>query len=290
MSDHEVSWDAITRSEVSRRAFLTRMTAAGLGGAAMALLAGCGSGSEVINLKPNPSPTPTPTGFDPVNFPGIVGRNENEVVLNYALTLEILEADLYRQALNKASGRAATAALDPTSPASGLTGSYSLTVGNGAIASGLSGAAFLYLVQYAYVEAAHRDFLKVVLGSLGAPIAAANPHGYTASFGSDLSSIMNVIYTVEEEGTRAYLGAAGFMTDSTLLTNAAAIYSTECRHASAVAYVLGKDPGPVFMGGGDTNVIDGNQSANPSPYGENTFQYFRKPTQVLSDVAPFIVS
>ena len=280
-------FDQVMRSESSRRAFLTRMSAAGLGTAAAAFLAGCGSPNHTIPGTPTPTPTPG-TFFDPTNFPGIMGRSEDEVVLNFALTLEILEADLYRQALNIASGRAITAALDATAPPSGSLGAYTQKVSNGTISSALAGPAFLYLVQYAYVEAAHRDFLKTVLGSIGAPVSTPNPKGYTAPFGSTLSSIMTLIQAVEEEGTRAYLGAAGNITTPAYLTAAAAIYSTECRHASAVAYTIGKDSGPVY-GSGDYNVINNTQTPNPSPDSGNTFQYYRLPTQVLADVSGFFV-
>jgi hypothetical protein len=280
---------------MQRRAFLTRMTAAGLGSAAVALLSGCGSKSGNLYAVPTPTPTPTtPVGALPADFPGIPGRSADEVVLNFALTLEILEADLYRQALNAASGRALTTALDPTAPPSGSTGAYTQKVGNGSIASNLAFPAFLYLVQYAYVEAAHRDFLTVVLQSLGAPMVTPNPKGYTTGLNTsaiDLGAILGTILVAEEEGTRAYLGAAGFMNDPVLLTTAVAIYSTECRHAAAVNYVLGKDIGPHFMGS-DLNVVNGQNTPNPStiaPVSDNTFQYYRTPKTVLSDVQPFIV-
>src|ERR1700689_605923 len=43
---------------------------------------------------------------DPPNpFPNLRGRNVNEKIFNFALTLEYLESDLYRQALNVASGQ-----------------------------------------------------------------------------------------------------------------------------------------------------------------------------------------
>lgn len=273
-------FEKILACPVSRRTFLSRMSAAGLGSAAMTLLSGCGSGGGNGNGAAVAARA---------NFPGIPGRSIDEVVLNYALTLEILEADLYRQALNLASGRALNTPLDATPPPSGSTGGYTQAVGNGSIAGNLALPAFLYLVQYAYVEAAHRDFLRVVLQSIGAPVAQANAKGYTAPFGTTLSSIMDLLYAVEEEGTRAYLGAAGFIQNVTYLTTAVAIYSTECRHASAVAYVLGKDPGPVF-GAGDKRVSDGASAINAAPFSENTFNYYRDPKQVLSDVQPFIVS
>ncbi|MDX1933156.1 MAG: ferritin-like domain-containing protein [Capsulimonadales bacterium] len=274
------SFEELMRSPLQRRAFLTRMTAAGLGSAAVALLSGCGSRSGTLY----PSPF-----TDPTNFPGIPGRNADETVLNYALTLEILEADLYRQALNLASGRSVGTALDPTLPAGPTgTGSYRLAVSPGGIAADRVAPAFAYLVQYAYVEAAHRDFLQTALASLGAPVARPNAQGYRADFGTTLESILTVIYAIEETGVRAYLGAAGFMNDPQLLTTAVAIHSTEARHSGAVAYVLGLPVGPRYLGG-DRNALNQAQSPNPSPYGENTFQYYLEPRTVLQAVRPFIV-
>lgn len=266
----------IRQNPIARRDFLLRMGAAGLGASALALLQGCGGGSKDT------------ISFDSANFPGIPGRSADEVVLNFALTLEILEADLYRQALNLASGRPLSAPLDPTLPASGSTGAYSLAVGSGSINAKFTQAAFLYLVQYAYVEAAHRDFLQTALLSMNAPLVVANQKGYTAPLGNDLGSILTTLYAVEEEGTKAYLGAAGFMNDPTLLTTAVAIHSTEHRHSAAIAYVLGKDPGPVYASG-DKRVTDGAAAPNPAPYSENTFGYYRDPKTVLNDVQPFIV-
>jgi hypothetical protein len=287
----------VLQNPVSRRAFLARMSAAGLGGVAMTLLAGCGSGAgSRPNPNPNPSPTPTPGGsfFDPVNFPNIPGRNINEVVLNYALTLEILEADLYRQALNLASGRSINAALDPTLPTGPTgTGAYTRSISAGGLSGAAADAAFLYLVQFAYVEAAHRDFLDTALQSFGAPRATRNPAGYTAAFGNNLQSIMELLYVVEEVGVRAYLGAAGFMTinnatEVNLLTTAVAIHSTEARHSGAVGYILGKQPGPLFSGA-DRNPVNQVNSPNPAPFAENTFQYFLQPTDVLNTVQPFFL-
>ncbi|MGC4046447.1 MAG: ferritin-like domain-containing protein [Armatimonas sp.] len=270
----------IRRNPLARRDFLLRMGAAGLGAAALAVLQGCSGG--------NNDDFEGATGLDPVNFPNVAGRSADEIALNFALTAEILEADLYRQALNKASGRAATAPLDSSQPAAGTTGGYSLTVDNGSIDPTLSAAAFLYLVQYAYVEAAHRDFLTVTLQSLGAPVATRNPNGYKASFGDTLSSILTALYNVEEEGVRAYLGAAGYFTNPTLQTTAVAIYSTECRHAAALAYVLGKNVGPVHSGR-DLRVTDGVDGVYPNPSDENSLEYYRTPRTVLSDLQDYLV-
>lgn len=272
-------FDEILRSPVNRRAFLTRMSAAGLGAAAVALLAGCGSGRNVAE------PGTVPGILDPNNFPGIPGRNINEVVLNYALALEILEADLYRQALNRATGRALT------TPLASTASSYTQSVGNGSLSGPLAAAGFLYLVQYAYVEAAHRDFLRTTIQSLGGQPISANVRGYqfAAPLGSDLASILQAILPLEETGVRAYLGAAGFMTDFNLLTTAVAIHSTEARHSAAISYVLGVDPGPNYQPG-DKRVTDGATAPNPAPYSENTFQYYLDPPTVLTAIRPLIVT
>ena len=227
---------------VSRRVFLARMTAAGLGTAAAALLAGCGGSSN------NSGPTPGNSGVsglgvfaDAKNFPGIPGANENQVVLNYALTLETLEADLYRQALNIAAGQPITAAL----PA-GNANAYTQAVGNGTLTAAQAQAGFLYLQQFAYVEAAHRDFLRAFIPTLGGTPVPANAKGYAAPglvAGADLATILGVILVAEETGVSAYLGSAGFLTNQTLVQAASSIYSTESRHSAVINLTLGKITG-----------------------------------------------
>lgn len=294
---NETTYDLgeLRRNPVSRRAFFTRMTAAGLGIAAASLLAStniaCGGGDD--------DDDPNAGLFDPNNFPGVLGRSANEVVLNYALTLEILEADLYRQALNAASGRSLTAALD-AAPGGSSTGTYALNVGTGGLSGAAANAGFLYLVQYAFVEAAHRDFLRTALSSFGAPVTQPNSAGYQlpAGAGDNLKSILETIYAVEETGVRAYLGAAPFMSfasaqDKSLVTTAVAIHSTEARHSGAIAYVLGLNPGPVYSIPGvvtGKRVTDGATAPNSGTgVSEDTFQYYSDPAAVLSAVRPFIV-
>ena len=263
--------DDIMRNPVSRRSFITRMSAAGLGAAALSLVAaGCGGGGG--------NSTPVTPFADSANFPGIRGATEDEVVLNYALTLEILEADLYRQALNLASGRDLTTPLNPDSS----TYPASASISSGGLDAGSAAAGYLYLKQYAAVEAAHRDFLKAAILANGFTPVMPNPHGYTAPFGSDLKSILTLLRNVEETGVRAYLGAAGYLSTLGLIQTAATIYSTEARHSSALNYVLGLDTGPQPM--------PGDNKVTPNYPHPNTFEYYLTPTQVLTQVAPFFVS
>ncbi len=265
------------RDAVSRRTFLTRMAAAGLGTAAAALIAGCsGGGNNQNNTVGQTVTSPLGSFADPKNFPGIPGATENVVVLNYALTLETLEADIYRQVLNIAAGQPLTTPL----PANGGA-SYTQVVGNGSLSPALAQVGFLYLQQYSAVEAAHRDFLRAAITAAGATPVPANAKGYNIGLapGTDLGTLLTLIRTVEETGVTAYLGAAGFLTDAGLVQIAASIYSTEARHSAAINYVLGLDTGPTGAVGG----------AQPSPGAKNEFEYANSPTTVLNAVKPFFI-
>jgi hypothetical protein len=271
------------KDPVSRRTFLARMSAAGLGTAAVALLAGCGGSSN--NNGSSAGSGGLNSFADPVNFPGIPGPNVNIVVLNYALTLETLEADLYRQALNIASGK------DVNTPPPADPSTYSQAVGNGGLSSTLAAVGFLYLQQYSGVEAAHRDFLRAAISRAGATPVPANPKGYNAGLapGTDLKTILTLIRTVEEEGVRAYLGAAGFLTDLGLIQVASTIYTTEARHSAGVNYVLDLDAGPAPGSSASTSSdnfvvpVDGTKVSN------NTFELFKTPKQVLGDIKGFFI-
>jgi len=292
----------LLRDSVKRRAFLQRMGAAGLGFAAVGLLNGCNGNNDGNNGGPVLSGTATPggtangtatpggtasgtatpsatarPGIDQSNFPGIVGRNINEVVLNYALALENFEADIYRQSLNVASGLAVTTPFSATR-------NYSLRVPAGALAPTGQAAqdAFRLLRNITIVEPAHRDFLRTTLRSLGAPIQPPNPGGYQfpggALPGRDLRTILAQLLPIEENGPRAYLGAAPFLTTLGLIQTAGTIYSVECRQAASIADTLGRVPGPVRM------AFD--KGAAPVYPSEDTFEYFRSPSDVLTKIVP----
>ena len=265
------------KDAVSRRTFLARMTAAGLGTAAAALIAGCGGGGNSSSNTPGNGNGGTTTFADTTNFPGIPGGSEDVVVLNYALTLETLEADLYRQALNIAAGKDVGTPL----PADGGA-SYTQAVGNGGLDSGLAAVGFLYLQQYASVEAAHRDFLRAAISGAGATPVPANPNGYTIGLapGTDLMTILTLIRKVEETGVTAYLGAAGFLTNPVFVQVASSIFTTEARHSAGMNYILGLPTGPTGDVGGAQPVTD--KSADE-------FEFAQTPKAVLAGVRPFFL-
>jgi hypothetical protein len=285
--------DDLLRDPVSRRAFLARMGAAGLGAAAAALIAGCG-GSGGNSGAPAGTQTPgagLTTYADQANFPNIPGQTEDLVVLNYALTLETLEADLYRQALNVAAGK------DIATPLPASTAGYTLVAGTGGLTAPQAAAGFAYLQQYALVEAAHRDFLRAAIPTLGGTAQPANPRGYSAAAqglqaGANLATLLNVILLAEETGVSAYLGAAGFLTNPALVQAASAIYSTESRHSATINLSLGNvDPGAIGAPG-PSGKFGGTQPL-PSGVGgvlPGTAEYAQTPAQVLAKIQPFFVS
>lgn len=300
-----LNFDDIATNRVGRRDFLAKL---GIGVAGVAALSvGCGApdatnpGNGNANDGGGTRPgttTGTTTGattggapgsttggtqttyFDAANFPGVPGRSENGVVLNFALTLELLESNLYAQALNLASGRDQYADLDPAGP-----GAYTRAVGRGSIATEeKANIGFNTLAQNAYIERSHAEFITNTLIALGETPVGPNPNGYVANFGTDLSTILTVVRTLEEEGTRAYLGGSKFITDLNTLQAAATIYTTEARHAGAYNYVLGLDPGPA------PNPDGKDIAAVPNPAHPNDFEYYRTPTQVLQDAQAYMAT
>jgi hypothetical protein len=187
--DYDVSF--LRRHKASRRAFLATMAAAGLGLAAERLLA------VPISVDPN---TGIPTD-GAAQFAAIPGENLDVKVLNYALTLEFLEADLYRQALNVASKR------DITEPLAATPDVYKRKTKLKGLTGDMAKDGFTYLSQFAFVEAAHRDFLIAAISAAGGTPVTANPTGYKfptefpAKVG--LRDILEQILPLEETGVRA---------------------------------------------------------------------------------------
>ncbi len=279
-----IEFEKIQRDPHSRREFLARMGAAGLGLAAVSMLQGCGGGSSSNNN--------TVTSTFPIAVPGNSG---NVKVLNYALTLEILEADLYRQALNLATGRDLTAALESSASV------YTMDSGVGDLGA-FNTAGFNYLRDFAFVEAAHRDFLTATISSLSDTPVARNPKGYAfvTTPAKTLSAILAAILPLEETGVRAYLGASPYFVDfasaqtKTLIQAAVGIYSTEARHSAAIQYILGQKTGATNIGPNGTEPgVPANNRLNGLTYSDaglgDTFEYSSTPDQVIRAVNAFFV-
>lgn len=184
-----------------------------------------------------------------ITFSQIPGTGDIKV-LNYALALEALEANLYVQAQQKLTALGVSSS-DPVAK---------------------------YLAEFGKVEAQHRDYLIAKLGTNS--ILNSTLKGATFNFGTNLdtaASILDFLITVEDTGVKAYLGAIpSFTAGSQYLPVAAAIQGTEARHTAALIVVKNRkygttiSPAPLYT---ENNGIDTTLA----------------PDTVLATVSPFIV-
>jgi hypothetical protein len=134
----------------------------------------------------------------------------NIQVLNYALTLEHLEAAYYRDALNQ------------------------FTV-NDAIAYGLTEQDYAYLQAIRDHEAEHVTTLTSVITSLGAtPVQECT---YAFPYGSNFTQFLAFAATLEGVGVSAYDGAIAMVNVAALATAGATIATVEARHSSYLNYI-----------------------------------------------------
>ncbi len=146
---------------------------------------------------------------------------ENPVdVLNYALTLEYLEAAFYKQGNSK-----------------------NILDGNE--------ADLLKTVQAD--EEAHVKALTDTINQLGGEPVQAPKVDFGDAF-NDRKSYLELSHTLENTGVQAYLGAApALFEEKELLAAAAGIFGIEARHAAVIGELLNLDvEGGVFMGATET--------------------------------------
>lgn len=185
-------------------------------------------------------------------------------VLNYALALEDLEADLYSQAY---------ARLTEGDRARGIR---RLRVSPDALDAE-------YLGQFSQVEAEHRDLLRGALTAIGGPVI--KPFKYDFKINSlNRRALLDFIYTVEATGVGAYLGAIPFFTpNSPYLQIAAAIQGTEARHTAVIAATINE----LFRRSIPTAPLVGSGTSALSMAG---IDEPIAPNDVLAAVSPFIVA
>jgi len=154
-------------------------------------------------------------------------------VLNYALTLEYLEAEFYRQG-NEA----------------GL----------------LSGKEAQYLQKVQTDEESHVATIMQTVQQIGGQPVEAPAVDFGDAFSSRDSYLM-LSHTFENVGVQAYLGAAGFISDKAILQAAAGIFGVEARHAAIVGNLLGLEAeGGVYMGAVETPLTKDEVLAAVTPF------------------------
>ena len=192
----------------SRKRFL-KMVGTGGAGAFALLLAACGSDDDDSgsNTGSNAGGGMSSGGASADKGTAQFGKGDVGIA-KYALTLEYLEADFYKQAAE-----------------SGMLKGQALELGK----------------EFGDQEQEHVDALEAMLKKLGEKL----PDKPKGKFPLDSQeSILTLAATVENLGASAYLGQADKIKDMEILAAALSIHSVEARHASALNTALGKPATP----------------------------------------------
>jgi hypothetical protein len=197
----------LARDDLERKKFLKMAgKTMGAGAAATGLaafIAACGGSSKTTSsTAASASATPAASNATPAS-----SGSGDLAIVNYALTLEYLEAQFYEKV----------------------------------VASGLfKGATLATLKTFGAEEHEHVAALHQVAMSMGKP--AARPTGKFPL--TSAASVATLAATVENLGSAAYLGQAGNIKDKKVLAAALAIHTVEARHAATLNTLLKMSPTP----------------------------------------------
>lgn len=205
----ETALAELTRDPQSRAQFIKKLGGGAAGAGAFALLvAACGgkSKSAATTAESTAHSTTSEAKGQTTESGGSAAGDLK--ILNYALTLEYLEADFYAKVA----------------------------------ASGLFKGSDLALIKViGSHEVAHVTALKGTVQKLGGTPAAKPKTKFPLK---DAMSVLKLAATVENLGAAAYLGQAGNIMNKAVLAAALSIHSVEARHASALNKMLGLSPTP----------------------------------------------
>jgi rubrerythrin len=180
----------------SRKRFFKMLGGAGAVSAATVVLAACGNDEDKAAATP-------PSASE------VKDNNDSDLkVLNYALTLEFLEADFYKQVI-----------------ASGL-------VKDAKVAS--------IAKKFGQSEQEHVEALTATIKKLGGKPVEAPKTKFQPTLDKGLTAVLETAATVENLGAAAYLGQAGNIKSKEVLAAALAIHSVEARHAAALNILVGR--------------------------------------------------
>ena len=213
------------RDDASSRKSFLRLAGAGAAGSLALLIAACGgddettSGTSGSSGSSGSSPESTP---DATASSGGSAKGDLEI-LNYALTLEFLEAEFYAKVVD-----------------SGLVTDRKVAE----LAKSIGES-----------EQAHVDAITKTIESLGGKPVKAPATKFEPVLDKGLETVLMTAATVENLGAAAYLGQAGRIQNKEVLAAALSIHSVEARHAAALNELVGRD----FTGSGqlEGSIPDG---------------------------------
>jgi len=183
----------------SRKRFFKMLGGAGAVSAFSVALAACG-GDDDESSSSSAKPAPPAKSAD---------TNKSDLeILNYALTLEFLEADFYAQVIDSGMVK------DPKV---------------GSIAK-----------KFGSTEQEHVDALIATIKKLGGKPVAAPKSNFGPTFDKGLMATLEAAADVENLGAAAYLGQAGNIKNKEVLAAALAIHTVEARHAAALNELVGR--------------------------------------------------
>ena len=133
-------------------------------------------------------------------------------ILNFALTLEYLEATFYKEAVDKVSG--------------------------------LDGDTLKLTKQLRDDEVAHVDALTATIKKLGGEPVPAPKVDFGKAFASK-AAYLKTANVFEDTGVSAYNGAAPMIENKDVLSAAGTIVQIEARHAALIRLARGKEPAPI---------------------------------------------
>ena len=148
---------------------------------------------------------------------GAPSATQDIEILNYALTLEYLEAAFYKEAVKS---------------------------GN------LEGGASQFAKLVSKHESIHVDVLQDTIKALGGD-AVKEPKFDFKGTNTNPAKFLPTAFVLENTGVHAYLGQATRLLNPDLLAAAGSIVTTEARHAAGVAVLLDSSP---FSDGGKASI------------------------------------
>jgi len=199
---HEVqrsALDELRQEPGSRARFLKMVGGAGAAGALSVLIAACGGDDEEDTSSSNGSSSGSSGG----------GATKADLeIVNYALTLEYLEADFYQQVLD-----------------------------SGEVKDKKVGEVAMEISEN---EQEHVAALMATVEKLGGKPAAKPTTNFDSVLEGGEKMILETAATVENLGAAAYLGQAGRIKSKEILAAALSIHTVEARHAAVLNSVVGK--------------------------------------------------